>query len=82
MQAGLEQIDKVLHSAPKSVKVINLEFNKSLYIKFKTFCQAILAKANAFYGLGLFEKSMTQHYRGLKINPMFNNCAFSKGIRY
>ena len=44
--------------------------------------KAILAKANAFYGLGLFEKSMTQHYRGLKINSQFDNCAFSKGIRF
>ena len=44
--------------------------------------KAILAKANAFYGLGLFEKSMTQNYRGLKINSQFDNCAFSKGIRF
>ena len=43
--------------------------------------KAILGKADALYGLGLFEKSMVQHYRGLKINPQFDNCAFSKGIR-
>ena len=42
--------------------------------------QAILAKAEILYELGLFEKAMTQHYRGLKINTKFENNAFQTGI--
>ena len=56
------------------------EVNKVLSSSPKS-VKAILAKANALYGLGLFEKSMAQHFRGIKINPQFDNCAFSKGIR-
>ena len=43
---------------------------------------ALLSKAEALYGLGLFEKSMIQHYRGIKIRPDFKKNIFSKGIRY
>lgn len=42
---------------------------------------ALLSKAEALYGLGLFEKSMIQHYRGIKIRPDFQKNIFSKGIR-
>ena len=42
--------------------------------------QAILAKAETLYEMGLFEKAMTQHYRGQKINSKFENNAFQTGI--
>ena len=47
-----------------------VESNKVLYVAPQS-VKAILAKANAFYGLGLFEKAMVQHYRGRKINSQF-----------
>ena len=42
---------------------------------------AILSKADALYSQGLFEKSMIQHFRGIKIRPGFQNDIFTKGIR-
>ena len=32
--------------------------------------------------IGLFEKAMIQHYRGLKIRPDFQSNTFMKGIRH
>ena len=58
-----------------------MEINRVLKVNCSD-VNALLSKAEALYGLGLFEKSMIQHYRGIKIRPDFQKNIFSKGIRY
>ena len=43
---------------------------------------AILSKAEALYGSGMFEKAMIQHVRGHRLRPDFRNRAFKKGMRW
>ena len=45
-----------------------------------TSSKAILIKAGILYEMGLFEKAMSQHYRGMRLNPKFENNAFQSGI--
>ena len=43
--------------------------------------KAILMKAEIMYGMGLFEKALSQYYKGMRINPRFENNVFQSGMR-
>ena len=43
--------------------------------------KAILIKAEILYEMGLFEKSMSLHYKGMRLNPRFENNVFESGIK-
>ena len=46
-----------------------------------TSSKAILLKAEILYEMGLFEKALCQYYRGLRINPRFENNIFQDGLK-
>ena len=42
--------------------------------------KAILVKAEILYEMGLFEKAMVEHFKGMRTNPRFENNAFQSRI--
>ena len=44
------------------------------------FSKALLIKAELLYEMGLFEKAMVEHFKGIRTNPRFENNAFQSRV--